>query len=308
MDITSQATAANEEANNISDTSGQDGATDGELVELTIEGKTVKVPMAEVLKHPQLQDYKNAYDKKIINQDKFFQKKSMQLSAAEKAANEARTKYDMGVAELTKLRESLTPRGQQAFDAVEGGDPTAQDVNVLAAQLGKFLEQKLGERLGDVDLKDIVKKVSSMEARYAEQAAETTANSTATQVKGVLDKTELDPSDKQKFLYMFAGKYDVDRMPIESGYDDNGRYREGMLDVLDKEVKAYTKELKSRGLLKNKEYVDKKLDKARRNSTDNSGTKAPDSARGDGKPESNREAKQRREKILEDVVLKHWNK
>jgi hypothetical protein len=176
-----------------------------------------------------------------------------------------------------------------------GMDTTDPEVKRAIKVVEKMVEKKLKEREGSE--KALSEKVEKIEKNYENLTKAEKAREIQTQAKAIVNSSQLEGEDKQMLMHMFLGKYDVDSMQPDE-----------IMEALQEETKTYEARLKKQGLLKNKEYVDKKTETGKKAGTDVGGTGGRTEADPTLKGLKGREYKNRKEEILMEIANKYLNK
>lgn len=274
-------------------------ATDKNSTAGTDEGKiAIKLGDQEIKVDPkEIAEWKNAFEKKKTNADVYFTKKSQELASKAKAV-EARE------AQLTGLINQLQNQGKAPTQAkasnilgYEGDDP---EVLSAIATVEKIIEAKIGPELET--LKKGLKEREEYEAKIALTAR---ANQIKTEAEKILGASALDDEDKGFFVNAFLGKYDVDSIPVEDQYNQFGEVIPGLYTLFNQELKGFEASLKRRGLLANKDYVEKKAATKKQLGTDTKGSSGTETATPDFKGLKGREKRDAKLSLLTDIVNKY---
>lgn len=243
----------------------------------------------------ELAEWKNSFEKKTTNADRLLQKKSQEYSAKIKAT-EAREKQLIALEET--LRQSRQDAGRQVKDefAEAGLDTSDPEVKKAIQTVQLIVEKQLQEKYGK-KLSEVEKKLSDQDKNFENLTIQEKAKEVKLQAKTIIDSSALDGEDKQDFMHIFLGKYDVDRMQPEE-----------IVETLTEEVQAYEAKLKRRGLLKNKEYVDKKTETNKKAKTDSSGVGGRSETESGLKGLKGREYRAKKESILMEIANGYLNR
>lgn len=267
------------------------GTSEGK-VEIKLGDQVISVDPNEI------SEWKNAFEKKTTNADKFFTKRSQELAAELKATKEERAQINELMAQL-KNGQAKAPAQAKVANILDydGDDP---EVLSAISTVEKIIEKKMGPEL------DALKKsLQAREEQDAKAALTVRANQIKTEAEKILSTSQLDNEDRGFFVNAFLGKYDVDRIPTEDTYTQTGDLQPGLFTLFTQEMKAYEASLKRRGLLANKEYVDKKTETKTKLSTDTKGSSGSESDSPDFKSMKGREKKNAKLKMLSEIVNKH---
>lgn len=267
--------------NNSSTVNGREGKIEIDLG----DGTKLAVDPKEV------QEWKNAFEKKRTNADAYFTKKSQELSAKEKAA----MAKEQELTELIKqLKGQQVPVKKDNLLGYEGDDPEVlQALKVVEMAVEKFFESKVNPELKTVK--------EQLTAREQQEKAAVIRS----EAEKILSQSSLDDWAKGMFVSAFAGKYDVDRIPLEDTYTHTGEVQPGLYSLFNNELKAYEKEFSNRGLKANKDYIDNKANASKKLGTDSKGTSGKESDEINWKELKGRDKRNMKMKLLSEVVGKH---
>jgi hypothetical protein len=248
----------------------------------------------------EIAEWKAAYEKKTTNADKHFTKRSQELAAKIKAAEERETQLGEY---LNQIKNQKGPAAQakvvENILGYEGDDP---EVLSAISTVEQIIEKKVGPQL-----ETLKKELAERQAKEQSQAQAVRATEIRTQAEKILDTSSLEKEDKGFFVNYFVGKYDVDKIPVADEFDHMGNTKPGLYSLFAGELKAYEKMLKDRGLLANKEYVDKKSAANKNLRTDTKGSSGRETEAVDWKSMKGREKKNAKLDMLTQIVAKYQN-
>lgn len=244
----------------------------------------------------ELSEWKNAFEKKTTNADRFFTKRTQELAAELKATKEERAQINELMAQLKAGNQDAPAKVANILD-YDGDDP---EVLSAISTVEKIIDKKMGP-----ELEALKKSLEAREQKDAQVALTVRANQIRTEAEKILGTSELDAEDRGFFVNSFLGKYDVDKIPAEDSYTHTGELQPGLFTLFTQEMKGYEASLKRRGLLANKEYVDKKTETKTKLSTDTKGSSGSESDTPDFKSMKGREKKTAKLKMLSEIVNKH---
>lgn len=254
------------------------------------EGKDpIRVPKQEVY---------NAYLKKSTNADKVVTKKTTELAQQRKALEAKEAKLDEALQKLDKF----TPKEVPSKPGVEGLDIDLEDYSKEDVDRAV----KLVEGIIDKKITPIKEGQESIKKKVDGYDSAKVADQVNVKTKEIVDASGLDDYSKGLFVSSFIGNHDVDNMSLEDSLDENtGAEVPGLYTLMGKELKEFEKTMKERGLVVNKEYVDKKTGQHQELGTDNKGAGGRDTADVALKDVKGRARVRAKEALLRGIAEKH---